>query len=214
MSVFSMRGEYGIANPSLAYYNVYRRNIIMKKTKRRLISTEGVKSVVAVIITMTIFMGCIVPVVGSYIRYNMVDKKCSRIEETIEQYTQLCDRICEIDNDIEDLRDQYNQNIMSIYEQVLYIQEESTDQEIRGKVIDSISPNITNPVKLEASILALMQNYNEFCNDPVISHLLDNNSDILFRIEEDNTLRTNLIEELSSPHDQIQQIAETEIPEP
>ena len=96
---------------------------------------------------------------------NYVDRESQREHEeyVIEQYRDVLQKMSELDDISTELKCQYHDNILLIYDRVQEISKESPN-EVRDKVIEGINLE-DDPLVVEASVLALLHNYPELQED-------------------------------------------------
>lgn len=123
------------------------------------------------------------------------DLELSRKEEILTKYTELYDRVDGLDATIYSLEESYETNIYRIYGRIDEICEDDPD-EIRDVVISSLFINSKDSKKLEASILALLENYEEFKTDVEIQTYLNDNVNILESIERYKSVQNGFIKSL------------------
>ena len=112
----------------------------------------------------------------------------SKKEEILEEYTILYKKIESVDNRISKLEESYNLNVKNIYKRILEIQNENPD-EVREAVIDKLSPENGDSIKFEASVLAILEIYDEFQSDIQIQTYLNDNASILESIDRYETMQ-------------------------
>lgn len=106
----------------------------------------------------------------------------SMSKDVMDEYTTLYEKIESMDDRISKLNESYNLNVDRIYKRILEIQEENPD-EVRGAVIDKLKPENEDSVKFEASVLAILEIYDEFQSDIEIQTYLNDNASILDSIK-------------------------------
>lgn len=113
--------------------------------------------------------------------------KCQSITNSIES----------LDKSTMSLERKYHENIIKIYGRIVEINMDSSD-EVMNTVISNTpdSGDDDNPIKFEAYVLALLQNYDILQSDTQIQVFLNDNADIITRINENNELRSKLIDVL------------------
>ena len=121
-------------------------------------------------------------------------------EEMIQKYTTLYKQIQSIDDKVSELESLYNDNVRYIYNRICEIQKSDPD-EVRGAVIDKLMTDDKEPIEAEASILAFLENYDEFQSDIEIQTYLNDNARILKSIEKYESMKEKYDEFLTEYND-------------
>lgn len=134
------------------------------------------KRIVSMITTSTLILGVTI------CSFNLVHSEKERAN-TIESYERLHNNIESMNSEIDKLHDDYNSNTYSIYSRILELQSDNSEDKVRAKVVKSLSSDVGDPIKLEASTLALLENYKDLQDDVKIQTYLNDNVRILNTIE-------------------------------
>lgn len=134
------------------------------------------KRIVSMITTSTLILGVTI------CSFNLVHSEKERAN-TIESYERLYNNIESMNSEIDKLHDDYNSNTYSIYSRILELQSDNSEDKVRAKVVKSLSSDVGDPIKLEASTLALLENYKDLQDDVKIQTYLNDNVRILNTIE-------------------------------
>lgn len=145
---------------------------------------------ILILVGVAVFFSCLKEYsINSERKYN---------ERVIEQCSELADNIETVDGQIALMETRYHDNVLNIYNRILVIKDESPN-DVRDKVIDSVSSlgiDMDDTVALEAFVLALLRNYEELENDIYIQTYLNNNIELLSKLEENKKIRESLINAL------------------
>lgn len=149
------------------------------------------KRIVSMITTSTLILGVTI------CSFNLVHSEKERAN-TIESYERLYNNIESMNSEIDKLHDDYNSNTYSIYSRILELQSDNSEDKVRAKVIKSLSSDVGDPIKLEASTLALLENYKDLQADVKIQTYLNDNVRILDTIEKYENVQSKYLKILDN----------------
>lgn len=149
------------------------------------------KRIVSMITTSTLILGVTI------CSFNLVHSEKERAN-TIESYERLYNNIESMNSEIDKLHDDYNSNTYSIYSRILELQSDNSEDKVRAKVVKSLSSDVGDPIKLEASTLALLENYKDLQADVKIQTYLNDNVRILDTIEKYENVQSKYLKILDN----------------
>ena len=149
---------------------------------------------------VTMFVMFAILVSGVFVTYEFMNSmfniaKLSKEQEILSKYEELYDKVDGLNKTISSLENSYDTNVYRIYTRIVELCKDDPD-EIRDAVIESLVSNTNDSSKLEASILALLENYTEFKSDIEIQTYLNDNVNILGSIERYETIQEGFTKSL------------------
>lgn len=135
----------------------------------------------------------------AYIEHIKENSERKHVEKLIDTRAYTINEISKIDQENIELDNQVYQNILSIFDRIKIISKDNPDK-VRDKVIKSINLEESS-LTIEASIIALLKNYQEFEEDPVVQVYLNENVKIMKKIDENNNIKDSLVDFLQKQAD-------------
>ena len=148
------------------------------------------------IVTVSVIWICALMLMYSIIKLGFIEKSQKREVYILEQCNEISNNILKLEDTSIELECKYHDNIMLIYDRILELSNDSSD-EVKKKLVKGIRLE-DDPLSVEASILALLQTYPEFQEDTEVQTFLNDNIKVLKKLDQYQSMKevlTNTVKE-------------------